>query len=187
MKKNLAGMIVATAIIMTSAQAQAALLVDWFFLNSGGIFGPDAVVAQQGRLANLAQSDTNFTFLNFISASRSGVPAPAGTYGGEFGSPGTNDFWSQFSGIDLAPGDFFDFIHSSYTPEGSTAPGAYFTQNSIEFTAGASPASTTRYFEWTVEGSEGGNQQNNAVPEPATVLLFGSGLAAAHFRRKQRA
>lgn len=184
MKKNLAGMIVATAIIMISTQAQAALLVDWFFLNSGGTFGPGDVVIQQGRLANLAQSDTNFTFLNFISASSSGVPEPAGTYGGEFGSPGTNDFWGQFSGINLAPGESLDFIHSSYTPAGPTASGAYFTQNSIEFGSGASPASITRYFEWTTEG--GGGQPNNVIPEPATVLLFGSGLAAAYFRRKQR-
>ena len=181
MKKSFIMLSVFIALLITSVPSHAALLMDWDFLNSGGTYGANDSVIQQAQLVNLQTSDQNFIG-QFVAAHRSPFAIPAGTYVGEFGPPnGLEDFFDQFAGINLAPGETFDFIFASYVPNVATSPGAYFTVNSIDFGGRGTPTFTVgRQFHWTVEGST-----SNVVPEPATLILFGTGIAGMIFRRKK--
>jgi hypothetical protein len=194
MKKLTAILFLTAAVVCAqNGRADAFIFLDWDFSNSGQSFGPNDQVVQNAKLYNLSSSDENLTLTNFFSASRSTVPVPPGTYSGEFGAPGTNDFFTQFVGIDLEPGEEFDFIFSTYTPSGPTPAGSYETFHSIVFQKtppeeaisffsfqDSSLEQSTRNFTWSARGQE------PVIPEPSSLLLLGSGLTALAAFRKQK-
>jgi PEP-CTERM motif-containing protein len=150
----------------SSGTAFADLVASWSFDTPTGTVGPTDTITMDATLTNDSTSTVNITSVTVFSLSEGTF---AGVYDFGFGPGGGGDPFTQFSGLDLAPGNSFGFVFGVFAPLGGSAPagtydidsgvGTFITFNDVEFPS-------TNGFERTVA----------TVPEPSTLLLIATGL-----------
>lgn len=156
--------------------AHALLLANFEITNSPLIAGPNDSFTILGRLTNELGSNENLTTLSGASYSPGGFFQ---VYQFSFGVGG--NFFSQFSGIDLAPGSSFDFIFGDLTPLASPVPEGTYTSSDLTITINDSQSAQ---FDIASLNSFSVTVRNQSVPEPGTLVLFGLGLAGFAVIRK---
>ncbi|MBI4388033.1 MAG: PEP-CTERM sorting domain-containing protein [Candidatus Omnitrophica bacterium] len=177
MKRKLILLVImfACSIIFFSNRAQAAIFWDWNFTNNFQTFGSTDSIIAKGRITNLATSDSNLTFQNFGTASYGN--APAVPYQFAWGDSG--QFFLQFFGLDLAPGQSFDFVFGNLTPYGITPPGFYFFIAGFQLEGVEPDSSIRRDFYFKVNGLV------SPTPEPSALFLVSFGLFGLFLNRKR--
>ncbi len=183
---------VVTILIQTSS-AHATLVWDWFFLNSGITIAPTENVVQLARLTN--NSTAGETIGYFPSGidyriKGAGIVGELG-YDYSFGPESDGgDFFTQFTGLTLDPGESFDFTLAVYDPIGSATVGYHEVHyQNIWLTLMSSPVGTNIYgpghiFEWCTD-LQNGCAAGPVIPEPASMLLFGLGAPVLGMIRRK--
>ena len=160
-----------------AGEARATIIWGWGITDELGIIpidtfsvSPSDSITIHGRLFNGFLSDTNFTDSN-LSIFTMSFGSLSGVYDFNFG-----DF-SEFTDLDLAPGEGINFVYGTLHPIGGTAPvGTYAGSASISST-GASPSSVANPFEVHV--------LSPVIPEPGSLTLVALGVLAAGFKRRR--
>lgn len=156
--------------------AHATKMFDFEF-TSGGVVtvGPTDIVSMNAVLTNLSDAGEHILGGDVSSASFTGFAF--NPYDFSFGPSG--NFFAQFTGMDLAPLETFAFVFGTLTPKSPpVALGTYaFPDNFMTIGFGAEEIrSSSRTFTVIVASS--------AVPEPGTLVLLATGLAALPFIRR---
>ena len=172
MKTFSVGLAICLASSLLPPNARATILFDWTFTNSGQIVGPADALPMRARITNEAGSDENLTFDRFVSASF-GISPPASDNYSIIAFP-----FIDLAGLDLSPGDSFDFDFGELNPLTSAAPGDYVLDRAGLTIISELPDVETQIqpqnFRWTVRRAD--------IPEPSTLWLLATCLAALGFR-----
>lgn len=158
--------------------AQAVPIFSYEFTNSGETVSPTDVVTPRVLLHNDPGSPEHLLGSNVLSASvTAGTFSPLYTF--TFGS-----FFSQFVGMDLAPGDSIALDFGKLTPSPGPIPaGSYAISHSVlqlHDAAGLPLSATNDSFSVTVAVATA------QVPEPDSLLLVAIALAGAALSRRRR-
>ena len=181
MKKFLMLVAVCCFIGLLAPQAQAQMPVldwDWSYDDQPVYTNGTDIIFMNATLHNDDLSTIPWTKTGGMSASF--VKNTFSQYSFHFG-PDNGGFWPQFTGVSVAPGADFGFIFGRLTPlSSSIAPGTVM-QGDGHFSSFGQDKGP-----YVFEAVVGEGPGPSAVPEPATMLLFGTGLFGA-FLRKRRA
>ena len=168
MKTFTIGLAICLASSLLPPNARATILFDWTFTNSGQIVGPADALPMRARITNEAGSDENLTFDRFVSASFAISPPASDNYS-IIAFP-----FIDLAGLDLSPGDSFDFNFGELNPLTSAAPGDYVLDRAGLTIISELPDVETQIqpqnFRWTVRRAD--------IPEPSTLWLLATCLAA---------
>ena len=168
---------------VTARCACASLLWGWEILNNNVIVDFDDRLTIMGRLFNLPGSDRNFR-LDDIGGYGI-LDTDLRPFYEVFGSlPGEPD---QFEGLDLAPGEAFDFHHFILVPKAdnpltSTTTFSFdtsFVVNQIK-TDIVPNGFIAQQYTFTIKEPDSG------IPEPSSFALLGIGLLAYLLRPKKK-
>ena len=177
-----AGVLLSGLVVMGlvgAGAAQAVLLYEWDFTNSGQIVGPNDVITLEASLTVLPGSeDLNGSALLSTSINN-GSFFP--TYDFDFANPSA---FAQFAGQTISAGNSLAFTFGTYTPNPAPVlPGMFSTTfSSLRFRDQMGNdviVNSTNLFTASV-----GTQP---VPEPSTMLLFASGIAGLGAWRYRKA
>ncbi len=172
MRLHLGGRLLVAFLGVFLAQiAHATLILDLSFADNGQTFGQSDDVPVIARFTNAPISNENATFQSIGSGSfDSGSAFPF--YAVDF-----DDFYMDLVGLDLSPGESFDFLFATFRPRSPPVPEGTYTTGIIQFQyldlAGNSfiaKADPTFSFK---------------VPEPSTTLLLGAGVVAFALTRRR--
>jgi len=168
MKVQLKHLVAAVTVFLafSAGTSRADLVASWSFDAPAGTVGPTDTIALDATVTNDSSSTENITSVTLASIDEGTF---SGVYGFGFGPLGDGDPFTQFSGLDLAPGASFGFVLGLFTPVGGSAPTGTYSIASADMVFNGADLSSANGFERTVASA--------AVPEPSTLLLLGSGLA----------
>ena len=187
MEKFFAAVLVAAAISFgaTVQEAHAVLFWDWDILNNGQfVEGTDQVNILARMYNNSSEGETVGSFSANYAFNSASANLISNYNNFSFGPSPAHDFFGQFSGLELAPGNFYDFTFGVYYPDGGDAPdGFYETTGGLILAGGESV--NKRIFWFT--SCEPDNCGENVIPEPMSLLLLASGLGTAFLRKRQLA
>ena len=176
--------LIASAMLVASVGfpgiAQAVPVFSYEFTNSGEAVSPTDVVTPRVLLRNDPGSPDHLLGSNVFSASMTaGTFSPL--YQFSFGN-----FFSQFVGMDLAPGDSLSLDFGTLTPNPGPIPaGTYAISHSVlvfHDAAGLPLSAANDSFSVTVAVAVPAAQ----VPEPDALLLVAIALAGAALSRRRR-
>ena len=169
------------------ATAHAVLVWDWFFIEPIQTVTPtESPISFDATIFNSFFSDEHLTDSRIGGAGwfRGSIP---NTYDFEFGPPGSTpvDFFAQFTGMDLAPGDSFNFVFGTFTQVGGPAPvGTY--PDSIGGIGLRVPGSELFDSKQHTFGLNVVSEPSPVIPEPSSFFLFTAGfLGLAGVRRRR--
>jgi len=133
---NLLSKLAAVVVAMASMSVGQAALVWSIDLNDPTGTGPDSTLLITGKLTNSSSSTEN---LGVIGGTAGVPPGFDFEVGGFASSPsdylfdwapvGAASFIEQFEGVDLAPGESFDFEFATLTPNAPLTPGSTYTSS----------------------------------------------------------
>ena len=166
--------------LLLSTPAQSALVYDWIITNPTQTVSPTDVVSVNGQFINDVTSTVALDLDAAVTQAFTSFSANIfAEYTPKFG-PEVGNILSQFDGVVINPGEVFDFVFATMTPNPApvaadlyalTLPGL--TVNGLDDRTGSAL--------FTVEAPTG------VVPVPAAVWLFGTaliGLVGFSKRRK---
>ena len=170
------GMLLALVVI----QAQATLQWSWDFDDYHPVVAPTDSVSLHATLYNDASSTEHITEASFYG--RQAVLNPHLPYQA---SSTYADFMAQLAGLDLAPGEIFNFVFMVLSPVGGSAPvGEYGWVGDMSLAFVDQHGWPSGWFpdhdlHLTVAEHEPGGE----VPEPASAMLVVIGLIGAGYCR----
>ena len=105
---------------LSISSVHAVLVYDWYVTNPIQTVGPNDTVQIDATIVNDASSDVNFNLDTAITQAFSGLFPSA--YNGVFGDGISISILTQFNGIELTPGESFNFVFATLTPSPSPVP-----------------------------------------------------------------
>lgn len=180
-----------TATVFNAQPSHALLFWDWDVTNNGATYSTTDEVTLLARLTN------NSTANETIGGGNANYSVSDASRSNLFGylAPAEPEFFDQFSALELAPGESFNFTLTHYVPlADQIAAGPYQGKGTLYLAKNnspisifsaipESPLSIDKDFNWTVSETE---MPPSTVPEPMTLTLFGSGLLAGIFLKKRK-
>ena len=140
---------------------------NWSFDQNNLIVSPNDTAVLNAVLFNDVSSTANITYASFSGASDSRITANS-PYTFSFGPNG--DFFSQFGGINLAPGQSYNFVFGTETPMDSPVAEGTSVQDLASLSLGNFGTIAQNYQITVGEGS------TSVVPEAPSLILMIVGL-----------
>ena len=163
--KSLFGAISGLVFALCASSAHAALIVSWSIDLPTQVAGPSDILTIDSTIRNDNSSDSNINLETAIVGTAVLLTDFEAYYDFVFGTSG--NFFEQFNGIVLAPGDSYGFVYGTLTPFREVAPGTYASGDlkiNTDPPLGGYLSATNGPFQVTV------------VPITPALWLFGSGL-----------
>ncbi len=185
----LGGIVLAAVLLGGPRQAEALLVWDWFYLEhefltfpTSGLNKPaDETVVLHARLFNSLLSNEPLTQSYITGAVYSSLDSEfggtTGIYDFDFGPSGPASYFTQFAGLDLAPGDGGNFVFGTLTPSPVPAPDGSYIGHGRFLLTNAQGGVEDRQHSLTVNAF-GSPQPSPSAPEPSSLLLLSTGLLA---------
>lgn len=170
-------------LLAATGPAQASLVWSWDLLEWNPTVGPTDTISLNAVLVNEASSTEHITWasLQGFWVNHTGD----GTY--TYATP-TVGLDVQFAGVDLAPGESFEFVFGRYLPSAAPVAEGQYWGDSFGIAmrdAAGKPSSWTPDHSYLItvaaQGDPGGS-----VPEPGVPSLLAAALGALAFTRRQR-
>lgn len=178
-------MLIAITLIACSAAAWATPVWSWEFQQDFFIVEPTETIVLQATLHNHDLSAENLTDTFFTGAHAVFNGGPSALYSDfsfSFGPQGGGDWenlFRQFDGIDLAPGESFDFVFGVLTPNSPLDIGA-------TYWPGGLISLPPYYLDDICLDSTRFEVAPAIVPEASTLNLFGIGISMMICMRLRR-
>ena len=145
-------------------------------LNVGGEWAYSGSIGGGPGGATQGISSAGFGFFGAPNFNGSNLAGPASVDGLNFGIVGADNTATANGGIDAEPLTHHDVVFVLNC--GSNCSAATFSNISVQY--------GTSLTETNIGGGSGGGSGQTLVPEPTSLLLFGSGLAATAYRARRK-
>ena len=173
--------------LVAAGLAQAGLLFEWSYKNSSFNVGPTDVITLEATLQVLAGSTDSLIGGNLFQISFFGHSDPLNILDPYVFS--SSSIFSDFAGQTILPGESFMFTFGTLNPRsGVPVPVGDYVSLGASMVFKDASGSDVKFggvginpLDITVS-----NVGGNPIPEPSTMLLFGSGLAALVAWRHKR-
>ena len=167
-------MILGAALAVFASTANATLVLDFSVLNPIQTVGPTDAVTINGRITNDVISDENATASNYDGVQITEAINFPYTFG--FGP----SVVANFAGLDLAPGQSFDFVYGVFSPFMPPVPVGTYVGGPVQFFYHDAP------MQFLASNVDSFTSKVVSVPEPATIALLGIAIAGLGFSRRRQ-
>ena len=156
--------------------AHSLLMVTWSLDSPIQTVGTNDVVSIDATITNDNASDEIIDLESSINGVRFAFGSLVPPYSFDFGFSG--DFFPQFTGISLNPGQSFNFIFGELTPDPAPVPIGTYNTNFLSIDIYGVGID--------IQPEGNGNFQVTVIPEPITLALMCIGIVGLGFRTYKR-